>query len=285
MKTASVLLAIVSFSLGIVNKASAQPVLVEEPGIDLEEPPPPPQPPHQVYQPVWVRSVPPARPTRLQPLSDPAANRLSIFSTAETLKAGQWSLVSRGMVTLEFAIGATDWLELGFKNIPTLFLVPSGAENTLYMGSARWRLLRTSWFTLTAETDFLAFLGWAGLRAGLQTRWGGDRAAFHLGSSALQLWGVTPDGWEVKKTCDGCDDPTLSSLIVNGGGHVQVSRRVKLMLDVSYFRQDEEGLLLAAPAVRLHGYHFAADLGLAIVHRLDTDEGFLVPLVNLSVSY
>jgi hypothetical protein len=287
MKTTGILLVIMS--LGLVNTALGQPVLVEEPGIDLEEPPSStpsaPAPAVVDRMPVWVRTAPVPRPVPSQPLSDPAESRLSIFSTAETLEAGQWSLVSRGMVTLEFAIGATDWLELGFKNIPTLFLVPDGAENTLYMGSARWRMLHTGWLTLTAEADFLAFLGWAGVRAGLQTRWGSDRAAFHLGSSGLRLWGVTPDGWEVDEACDGCEDPTLTSLIVNGGGHVRVSRRVKLMLDVSYFRQDEDGLLLAAPAVRLHGHHFAADLGVAIVHRLDTDEGFLVPLVNLSVSY
>jgi hypothetical protein len=261
---------------------------VEEPGVDIAPPPtavvPPPAP---AQRPVWVRRapIPPPPPRKV---NDPARSRLSLFSTAETLPRGSWSLTARGMVTLELALGATDWLELGVKSIPVLFFADEGPENNLYMVGGRTRLLKSRWLTLTAETQFVAFLGWAGLYAGLQSRWGSENAAFHLGTSTLQMWGVTHDGWEVTRDCDGpgdCSDPTLSALVVNGGTDLRVSRRVKLMLDVSYFRQDGDGMMLVSPAIRLHGYHFACDLGVVIVHRFDKNIGFAVPLVSLSVSY
>lgn len=300
--------------LGTVGVAYGQPELVEEPvvseepGVQLAAPQPQAEavenPPavqarpmpqiHQMHQmrrrPVWVSRTPaPPPPPRDLSVDDPTPGRLSIFSTAETLPKGGWSFTTRGLVTFEFAVGATDWLELGLKTIPILMLVEDGAENSLYMFGTRLRLLKTRWLTLTAEAQFTAFMGWAGIYTGVQSRWGTDRAAFHMGMSTLQMWGVSPDGWdEASMQCTDCSDasePTMSTMIANAGVDVRVARRVKLMLDVSYFRQDGQGMMLAAPAVRLHGHHFACDLGVAIVHRFDEDFGFVVPLVSMSVTY
>jgi len=265
----------------------------EEPGVHVPAPPPAPM----MASPAWVAT--PETSVRLVPipcpapvLEDPAAGRLGLFDTAETLGRGQWSFTARGQVTTELAYGVTDWLEVGFKTIPLLLLVPEeGLQNTLYMGTARLRLLKNSWLTLTAETDGLSFLGWAGVRGAVLTRMGGRRAGFHLGVSAMQLWAVDENGWAApgRWANDGsgeeADTPTKRLVMAQAGVDVRVSRRVKLMLDASYQREDGPGLLLGSPAVRVHGEHFAADFGVAIVHQLESGEGFFLPLVNLSVTY
>jgi hypothetical protein len=242
----------------------------------------------ELSTPTWVRRAPAAAPGRR---ADPARGRLSVVSTADTLGKGEWSFTSRGMVTAEFALGVTDWLEVGFKNMPALLVVPEGAQNTLWLGSLRLRLLRTRSWTLTAEVEGLSLLGWAGLRAGLQSRLGGDRFAFHAHASGIRMWQAMDESWVSQKedACNGgtCEEqtPTLSSLMAGAGLDVRLGRKVKLMLDASYLREDGPGLLVVAPAVRLHGRHFAIDLGVLALHRFDRQEGYLIPLVNLSVTY
>lgn len=275
MRAAALMATLTCLSLPV----HAQPVPLDDPHVLDAQTPPPLPPPVVVARPLRVRRI------DRGPLQDPATGRLSMFDTAQTLRRGQWSFTARGAITTEFSFGITDWLEVGIKNIPTLLLVEQGPKNTLWMGGLRLRVISRGWFTLTAAAEGLAFLGWAGLRAGLLSRLGGDRAALHFGASALQLWGVSSDGWEVPDSCEDCGTPKLTTLMTHGGGDVRVGRRVKLMLDVGYFGKSSEGLLLASPAVRVHGRHFAADFGVVIVHRLDKDAGFVVPLVNLSVSY
>lgn len=241
----------------------------------------------ELATPTWVRRAP-AAPARQ---ADPARGRLSVVSTADTLGKGEWSFVTRGMVTAEFAFGVTDWLEVGFKTMPALLVVPQGAQNTLWLGSLRMRLLRTESWTLTAEVEGLSLLGWAGLRAGLQSRLGGDRFAFHAHASGIRMWQAMDEAWVTRDAtvCTGgtCEEqtPSLNMLMAGAGLDVRLGRKVKLILDASYLREDGPGLLAVAPAVRLHGRHFAIDLGVLALHRFDEQEGLLLPLVNLSVTY
>jgi hypothetical protein len=233
---------------------------------------------------------PPAPPRPIREIEDPARNRLSLFPTAELLREGEWSMTCRALMTLEFAYGARDWIELGFKNMPLLILVPEGAQNTLWSFGTRFRLLDSRLFTLTADTDGVFFLGWGGFHGRLSMRLGTDRVALHAGASGIRLWQVSDDGWAAEgdycPVDGGCSTPALNLFIANLGAHVRVHRKVKLMLEASsYMNPDEETFMMISPAIRLHGHHFAADLGVSFVHEVGQREVYMIPLINLSVRY
>lgn len=234
----------------------------------------------------------PPTPPPPREVEDPARNRLSLVSTAELLEQGEWAMTCRGLVTLEFAYGARDWLELGFKNIPLLLVVPEGPKNTLWSFGARFRLAHNPLFTLTADTDAVFFLGWGGAHARLSLKLGNDRIALHAGASGIRLWQVSADGWAAEgPSCapDGeCGKPARDFFVGTLGTHLRVHRKVKLMLEATSMvdlADDHESVMLISPAVRLHGHHFAADLGISFVHEVGRREVYMVPLVNLSVRY
>jgi hypothetical protein len=248
--------------LGAASAARAQDAIdihPEEPGLPAVALPAP-------------RFVPPPPPA---PIADPAATRNGAMTTALTLDKGEVSFTNRALLSAEVAVGATSWLELGIKTTPVLLAIPGvGPKNSFWAGSVRLRAIHGRLFTLTAESEGIAFAGWAGLRAGLSMRLGVDRVAFHGSGSGFKLW----------KLDDGDRARTHEAMLFSGGLHVRVHRRVKLMCDVSYYRDRKMDTLVATPAVRIHGHHFAADFGL-LVMTAKQEPNIALPLVNLSVTY
>lgn len=249
-----------------------------------------PTPYRYAYPPQTQAIARPPAPPRPKMVEDPARNRLSLFPTAELLQQGEWSMTCRALATLEFAYGARDWLELGFKNMPLLILVPEGAQNTLWSFGTRFRLLNSRLVTLTADADGVFFLGWGGFHGRLSLRLGTDRIALHAGASGIRMWQVSDDGWAAEGSyCPvdaGCDTPAVNLFVSNLGAHVRVHRKVKLMLEASSFMNpDEDTFMIFSPAIRLHGRHFAADFGVSFVHEVGQREVYMIPLINLSVRY
>lgn len=249
--------------------------------------------------PVWI-TINPAPPPPPEP-EDPARTRLTISSTADTLRGGEWSLTWREFATLEVAVGITDWLELDMRSIPLLLVVPDGAANSLWSGGLRLRVLKSSLFTLTTELEGVAFLGWAGVRGGLAAKIGNDRFAFHAAASGLWMWQVSDDSWAegeshydvARPTCAAGDctggvvyeepTPQMSSLLPSAGLSLRLHRRVKLLAEAAYISAADT--LLLTPTLRLHGQRFACDLGLMVVYLTEEQAGLVLPVVNMSVNF
>jgi hypothetical protein len=205
------------------------------------------------------------------PPSDPARTRLALFPSAETLRRGEIEFTCRGLLAAELAWGATDWVQLGLRSTPLFMLVPGvGPENSLWSGGVRLRILKRGLVTLTLDAEGLAVLGAAGFRSGAALRLGNDRFALHGSLSGLNLWHHSDSLW---------------GLFAQGGLDVRVHRKVKLILEGAYHRNASLDLLMVSTAVRLHGHHFAADLGVAMVFTKDAPQFLSIPLVNLSFVY
>lgn len=254
--------------------------------------PPPPQ---------WAtaRRAPAPVVEELEP-SDPAETRLSMFSTADTLGKGDWSLTWREFATVEVAVGLTDWLEVGIRSIPILLVVPGSPQNTLWTGGLRLRMLKTSWFTATTEVEGVSFLGWGGIRAGVTTKLGTDRFAFHAGLSGLWMWQHSDDAWlegdvdyavPAPKCSGSCtvepapepETPSMAAIMPNVGVSLRLHRRVKLMAEAAYISAAQT--VLVTPALRLHGKRFSTDIGVMTVYLPEEKVGYLIPLVNMSVRF
>lgn len=229
--------------------------------------------------PTLARPAPSYAPAPAAPsLADPARGRNAAMCTADTSRRGELTFTNRALFSVELAVGVTNWLELGVRATPLLMLIPElGPKESLWMGSTRIRLVGSRLFALTADVEGLAAGGWAGLRSGMTMRIGNDRFAFHGNASELHLW-------KIEKSCESCNRKTHDALLLNGGVHLRVHRRVKLMLDVSYYRDREFDMLLSSPAVRIHGEHFAADFGVMVM-SLAQLPALPLPLINFSVSY
>jgi hypothetical protein len=281
----------IAITMALASLAQAQPV------VDIDYPPsalaPAPTP-----APIVLQQAPRLVPLRLlPPASDPARTRLGLFPSAEVLHRGEVEFTCRGLLLTEIAVGATDWLQFGLKTSPLLLVIPDGYKVALFAGGLRARLLKTRLFTLTVDADGLTFLGWAGIRAGASVRIGNDRFAAHGSASGLKLWQIS-DVWasdtNASKQCVGCANtadtstsgrPTTAAVLVSGGVDVRVHRKVKLLVEGSYYRDSMRDVLMVAPAVRLHGHHFATDLGLGLVHTASWDKPIILPLVNMSVTF
>jgi hypothetical protein len=254
--------------------ASAQQIPDSEQITEIQ---PPLAPPPAVAPVVLAPAAPPLvlqrlpRYLRPQPASDPARTRLQLTSTAEVLRQGEIEFTSRGLLSAEIAVGATNWLQLELRTTPLLMVIPGvGAEGSFWAGGLRLRLLKTSWVTFTAEAEGMSVLGWAGFRAGGALRIGNDRFALHAAGSGMKLWN---------------DDQTMNGLVASGGMDVRVHPKVKLVLEGLYHRNSEMDLLMVTPGVRLHGHHFAIDFGLGLTYTKVVDTLLPLPMINLSVNY
>lgn len=235
------------------------------------------------------------QPVAPQATADPAFTRRSLFPSAETLPGGTLEFTCRGLLTTELAFGITDWLEVNIKNIPLFMLFSEiGVKHTFWSGGLRARLIKSDPLTLTAHADGVSILGWAGFHTGLSMRLGNKRFSLHGSAALIKMWQVS-DPWPDDMFMDSCapggdchdsaDTPTQQGIIVSGGMDVRVHRKVKLQADVSYYRDGDMDMLTVAPSVRLHGKHFATDLGILLVRTGKMEEILPLPLVNFSVSY
>lgn len=234
------------------------------------------------------------QPVAPQATADPAFTRRSLFPSAETLPGGTIEFTCRGLLTTELAFGITDWLEVNIKNIPLFMLFSEiGVKHTFWSGGLRARLIKNDLFTLTAQADGASILGWAGFHAGLSMRIGNKKFSLHGSAAGIKMWQVS-DPWPEDMIMSSCtagdcvgstDTPTQQGIIVSGGMDVRVHRKVKLQADVSYYRDGNMDMLAVAPSVRLHGKHFATDLGLLLLRTGEMESILPLPLVNFSVSY
>jgi hypothetical protein len=289
--TTAATLAIISLTMALASTAQAQQV------VDIDYPPSALAPAPVLapaHAPIILQAPRLVSPRLVPPSSDPARTRLGLFPTAEVLRRGEVEFTCRGLVFAEIAVGVTDWLQFGLKTSPLLLVIPEGYKVALFAGGLRARLLKTQLLTLTLDAEGLTFLGWAGVRGGAALRIGSDRFAVHGSASGLKLWQVSGLGDSVNaaKPCLGCaadtaspGRPTTAALLVTGGADVRVHRKVKLLVEGSYYRDSSRDVLMVAPAVRLHGHHFATDLGLALVHTASWDKPIILPLVNMSVTF
>lgn len=213
---------------------------------------------------------------------DPADNRLAVSPSARLLRRGEWSFANRQLLTTELAFGVTDWLELGTRQTPLLMLAgEDGFANALWTLGLRLGITQSDRLSVAVEAEGVMVAGYAGLRSGVSARMGTRKYGLHLFAQGLFMFPALSDKWATDSNV-GNDDPMLS-FIGGVGTDLHLHRKVKLVAEASY--ATNPGVILMAPAIRLHGRHFATDLGVAVGYHPEERKGIWVPLVSFSVTY
>jgi hypothetical protein len=260
-----------------------------EPYYDVEEPHGASGGPEQTGWPTAAAAAPAgyvlAAPEAPDVITDPARHRTGVFNSAQVLQPGEVAFGCRGLFVTDLAVGLTDRLEFDLANTPLLVLGKEGWKNALWSAGLRFLAYESEVTTLTLDVHGVGIGGWAGIRAGALLRFALGPVTLHAGASAHRMWdafeGWMTAGYDCRAACGGED--SVAGLLATGAVDWKVHHKVKLIVESGY--ETHLDMLLVNPMVRLHGHHFAVDLGVITFYATEDRQGVLLPLVNMSVTY